>query len=409
MSSEQMTAFAVTEETGTIRSPDLIGDGVEQPVSVEPITSPKAAKARHWLRWILRPVVIYLISRAVTLIALVISTATSHKSVRGEIDLWDSRWFIRAAEYGWPSQLPHVHGHVAGNTTAFFPLFPLTIRWLSYLTGFSLLTAGVMITSATGLTAIVAVWALVRHYAGQNAADRATLLLALFPGSFVLSMVYSEGMAITFVALGILALMRRRWLVAGVFGMLATAVTPIALAFMVSCAWCAYREMTRHRNWRSLAALVVTPLGFIAYQLWLWQHTGTLMAWRLTERGGWHSYPSLLYSINIVTSFLRDPVAATKTGDLLFTGIVVAAICVIVAIRDRMPMPMFLYGLSAGILALVSVPVGLRPRFIFLAFPLVLAVGTRLRGWVFIATLATSTVLLIALTILTVSTYQVFP
>ena len=144
------------------------------------------------------------------------------------------------------------HGHVAGNTMAFFPLFPLTIRWMSHLTGLSPLASGMIISELTGLTAMIGVWLVVRHYADQSSADRATLLVAVFPGTFVLSLVYSEGLAITFLAFGILALMHRRWLLAGLLGLLATATTPVALAFEVSCLWCAYRAVA-HGDDRRLA------------------------------------------------------------------------------------------------------------------------------------------------------------
>ncbi len=50
------------------------------------------------------------------------------------------------------------------------------------------------------------------------------------------------------------------------------------------------------RWWRPLLA----PLGFVAYMAYLWRHTGEPLAWRLTERGGWHSYPSLTYPFRIV-------------------------------------------------------------------------------------------------------------
>ena len=163
---------------------------------------------------------------------------------------------------GWPRHLPYHHGHVAGSTIAFFPLFPLSIRWLSDLTGLTPLAAGITITTVTGLTAMVGVWVLVRHYADQSSADRATLLVALFPGSFVLSMVYSEGFALTFLAFGLLALLQKRWLLAGLLGLLASFTTPVALAFEVSCLWCAYRELsTDRRNWRVLAAPDPRPAG----------------------------------------------------------------------------------------------------------------------------------------------------
>jgi Gpi18-like mannosyltransferase len=338
-----------------------------------------------------------------------VTTIFTHVGVGGEIDRWDSRWFIRAAEFGWPTQLPHHNGHVAANTIAFLPVFPLSFRWLSHLTGFSLLTSGVIVTSLSGLTAMIGVWMVIRAYSDQDAADRGTLLVAMFPGTFVLSMVYSEGLVITFVAFGILALMRRRWLLAGLLGMLATATTPIALAFEVSCLWCAYRQITKDRDWRSLVAPILTPLGFLAFQVWLWIHTGNLSAWRATERGGWKSYPSIAYAVHTVGVVLRDPIATNKTDDLLFVGTVLTVVAAVIAIRSRMPMPLLLFGLVAAGVAFVSAPVGLRPRFMLLAFPLIIAVGTRFRGRAYVWLVSISMVLLIFATAYEVSSWAVFP
>ena len=382
---------------------------VDTPESaVSPVVD-AAHGGREWPRWVLRPLVIYLASRVVTMTTLLVAWPFTHRSVLGEVDRWDSRWFLRAAATGWPTHLPYEHGQVAGNTIAFFPLFPISIRWLSDLTGLPLMASGMAISSVTGLTAMIAVWMLVRHYTDQGAADRATLLVAMFPGSFVLSLVYSEGFAITFLALGILALLQRRWVVAGLLGLLATATTPVAVAFELSCLWCAYRAVTRDRDWRSLAAPVLAPIGFVVYQVWLWIHTGNLNAWRLTERGGWKSYPSLRYPVHILITFVRDPIANTKTGDLLFIGTAAAVIAAVVAIRQRMPMPMLLYGLAAAGLGLVSAPIGLRPRFLFLAFPLIIAVGIRLRGKAYGALLGASIALLSFVTAFTVSSWAVFP
>ncbi len=359
--------------------------------------------------WLVRPFVIYVASRAVTFATLAVCGFVTHRSIPREVSRWDGLWFLKAAAHGWPSQLPHHHGHVAGNTVAFFPLFPLTIRWMSQLTGLPLLASGMIISEVTGLTAMIGVWMLVRHYADQGGADRATLLVAVFPGTFVLSLVYSEGWAVTFLAFGILALMQRRWLLAGVLGMLATATTPVALAFEVSCLWCAFRAIHSERNWRSLLAPVIAPVGFVGYQLWLWWHTGNPAAWRVTERGGWSSYPSLVYPVHIIVGFVRDPIAVTETGDILFVGTVLTVIAAVIAIRSRMPMPALLYGLAAAALGLVSAPIGLRPRFIFLAFPLIIAVGTRLRGRAYAAVVSVSVVVLVVAMTYSVTSFRVFP
>jgi hypothetical protein len=178
---------------------------------------------------------------------------------------------------------------------------------------------------------------------------------------------------------------------------------------VASCLWCAYRAVRRDRDWRSLAAPALAPLGFVIYQVWLWFHTGTADAWRLTERGGWNSYPSVAYPLHVAVTFVRDPIANTKTGWLLCIGMAAAAVAVVVAVRQRMPMPMLVYGVATVGLGLVSAPIGLRPRFLFLAFPLIVAVGVRVEGRAYRALVGVSVALLAFATAFTVSSWAVFP
>jgi hypothetical protein len=249
----------------------------------------------------------------------------------------------------------------------------------------------------------------VREFAGRGGADRATLLVALFPGSFVFSLVYSEGIVLTCIAFGLLALLRRRWWVAGVLGAVATATSPVALAFAASCAWCAVVAVRRERTWRAVVAPVVAPLGFVGYMVWLRLHTGVLDAWRLTERGGWKSYPSLAYPFKIVGRVVADPVAPTVTGWLLFGGTVLAVIGAVCAVRRRLPAPVLLYGLLAAGMAAVSAPVGLRPRFLLLAFPLLVGIALELRGRWYRVVVVGSAALLCAFTVSSVWSTAVFP
>jgi len=408
------TAHGLTTARRTATAPDPAdrsdrdtpSDGAPAPAPARDAAPGPPGPGRGYL---FRPVAVYLLCRAVTLASVAVANTFTHHGLGGDLDIWDARWFIRAAEQGWPSHLPEVHGHVAPSTVAFLPAFPLAIRWLTALTGLSPLVVGVTISGVTGLTAIVAVGMLVRHFAGAAKAERAALLVAVFPGSFVFSLVYSEGIVITCIAFGLLALLRRQWWLAGILGLIASATSPIALAFVVSCAWCSVSAIRRQRDWRSLLAPVLAPLGFVGYLAWLWGHTGNLWTWRLAERGGWKSYPSLSYPIHVVTTFVVDPVEPTRTGQLLFFGTVAAVIGAVFAIRERQPMPVLLYGLAAAAMAAGSAPIGLRPRFLMLAFPLIVGVGTRLRGRAYGWTVAASVCLLVVMTLSELASTAVFP
>lgn len=362
---------------------------------------------RNWfLFW---PVLAYLVARGATVAGAAAVDGFTHKSLSADLNIWDGQWFIRAAVHGWPSHLPMVHGHVARNTIAFFPALPLAIRWITDVTTVSPLVVGLVISGVTGLSAVVAVGMLVRHYYDSRHATRATLLFAVFPGTFVFSLVYAEGIVITCLAFGLLALLRRQWLLAGLLGLVATAASPIAMAFVLSCAWCAGREVLRHRIWRALIAPALAPLGFIAYMAWLSVNTGVFSAWRLTEQGGWKSVPSLLYPIHVIITFVFNPLAPTETGQILIAGTVVAVVGAVLAIREPQPAPVLIYGLAAALMAAVASPVGLRPRFVMLAFPLVLAYGTRLRGRLYVGVVILDALLLTAVTILELGSTAVFP
>ena len=103
------------------------------------------------------------------------------------------------------------------------------------------------------------------------------------------------------------------------------------------------------------------------------------------------------------------PSATNMTDDLLFVCTVLSVVAAVVAVRSSMPTPMVLYGLTAAALGMISAPIGLRPRFIFLAFPLIVAVGTWLRGRAYAAVLSLSAALLIGFTVFEVASWHVFP
>lgn len=364
------------------------------------------APARRWFPT--TAVVVYLACRVLTVVGVAIADRTTHNSIVADLTTWDGAWFLRAVRHGYPAHLPMVDGHVAANPIAFFPLVPLIVRGLDSL-GLDPGVAALVLSGVTGATAVVAVGFLARRMAGDTAAGRAALLFAVFPGTFAFSFVYSEGIVVTCVGFGLIALLDRRWWLAGMLGAVATAASPVALAFVVSCAWCGIRAAWADRRPGALAAPVLAPLGFMAYMAYLWAHTGTLNVWRLTERGGWASFPSATYPFRIVWTFLRDPVSPTLTGQILVAGTVAAVIGVVLMVKEHQPVPVLLYGICAAGAAAVSQPVGLRPRFLMLAFPLVIALGTRYRGWTHRILVAASCVLLVLMTILETGSHAVFP
>ncbi|MGH9075404.1 MAG: mannosyltransferase family protein, partial [Acidimicrobiales bacterium] len=354
------------------------------------------------------PVAIYVASRAVVLAA-----AAAAGVLRPPLPLsrallrWDSGWYLLTAMDGYPSHVTHHAGHVAANTTAFFPLFPYSIRALTMATGLSFQVAGLVLSSVFGLLAGVLVWLLCRHLWGRAAADRGCAAFCFFPGTFVFSMVYSEGLMIALAAACLWALLSRRYLAAGILAAVATATRPNAVALVVACAWVAAVAVWRRREWRSLLAPALAPLGILGFLAFLWYHTGDWKVWFQTEAGGWKQHVSFTlwpYLQSVARHFpFPDLNVAVAVAGLLF---LVGAGAVLLA--SRVPVALVLYAAVVVALTLVT-PQPLFPRFLLTAFPLVVGLGYRLKGGAFGGLIGLSAAGLVLLAMISMSTIAITP
>jgi hypothetical protein len=356
-----------------------------------------------------RAIALYVALRLATLAVVALANLFTHHGLVNDLSIWDGAWFLKAVYHGYPSHLPMSGGHVLANPIALFPLFALCIRWLSDLTTLSAPVVGLLLSALTGLAAVVAVGKLTREFTDQERAERAALLFALAPGSFVFNLIYNEGIVITLCAMGLVALLRRRWVLAGVIGAVATATSPVGLIFAASCAVSALTAIRTKRQWMALAAPLLAPIGFFAWMGYLWAHTGNLRAWQITERDGWNSFPSLLYPLRILGKFLSNPLSPTMTGQILFFGTVVSIIGLVVVFKQHLPIELTTFATCAVLLFSTASPVGLRPRFVMLAFPLTIAAASRWSGTRYRALLIVSAVLLVLMSIETLTSFAVFP
>ena len=283
---------------------------------------------------------------------------------------WDGRWFLLAANHGWPRSLPTFDGHVAQSPIAFFPLFPLLLRMASVGHHLPIVVTSVVLCTALGAGAIVAVARLGLEIGGESMAQRSGLLLAGAPGAFTFSFIYAEGLFLILAVLSLLAMIHRRWWLAGVAAAVATAVTALGLALGLAALAALVHEWRTTRRGGPLLTMALTPVGMAGYMLYLWRHTGDLAAWFHTERGGWKSYATLRFPAHVVWQSISSPLAPTMTGHLLFVGTVVTMVLVWRLVRARLPHPVAWFALGVVLLSAISSPVGLRPRFLLCAFPL---------------------------------------
>ncbi len=390
---------------------------------------PERGRGRDIGATVVKPVLIFAVSRLVVLATAMVAThrfttrgvnpgrgpwpqlpGTSHPLL-ATLARWDSAWYVDIARVGYPSigSLRHYPKQFA-----FFPLLPALIRWTSQVTRLSPITAGILVSLVAGALASIAVWHLTRALAGREAADRAVLLLCFFPAAFVFSMPYAEGLIIASAATSLLAAHRRRWVLAGILGSAATAARPNAAVLVVALLCAAVLAVRDRREWRALWAPVLSSAGIVTGFAYLWFRTGDRMAWLNSERLGWHDRVDWgATTIRRTFDMIVSPHASLQPTGLLdligLCGVIFAVVSVMYLIRWRPPLAVTVYALGATTLAASSMVIGLKPRLLLGAFPLVIAVAVGVRGRAFKVLLAGSAVALVALSFVTFSDLSAAP
>lgn len=346
----------------------------------------------------LRPLGIFALSRAGVFLIISAMALSAHQSIMSKLINWDAKWYLLIAQHGYVHSIPPGHGNVAQSDLGFFPLLPLLIRGVHFVTGFGFNVAGILTSTLLGLFASIAVWWLLREFFGQTGADRGTALIFLSPGAFVLSMVYTEGAIILFVACSMIALRRHRWLLAGLCAAAATAADPVGTAAIIPCVVACVIAIRTRGEWRSILAPLVAPFGVGLFFLYLWFHTGSPFSWLHAQRVGWQKGNFGTGIFTALGHFFNHGFADPNYGVKAVSAITAVGL-LILFFRAHPPAPWVGYVVTVLVFGALSPLIGVTPRLLLRDFPLLGVVGAKLPPVWFEVVLAFSVMLMAALTI----------
>ena len=289
---------------------------------------------------------------------------------------WDGLWYLEIVRNGYPTEIPpDITYEQVEARAAFFPLYPWTVRVFDWVLPGGETFAALSLNLLLGAVSVVLVGVLARRLYGVDAAARAMTLYAVFPGSAILSFAYSEALLIVLAAACLLLLQDQRWLLAGIVAALATATRPNGVAIVAACLVASAIAIHRRRDWWSLVAVVLAPLGFIGFQWYVDSTAGERGAWFRVQSEAWSEGTSFgATAVSQTFDFLTEPLASPTTALTALSMVVLIAMC-ICAWKVRLPLPLAAY--TAVVIALMLLPdtVTARPRFVFTAFPLFIAVA----------------------------------
>ena len=175
---------------------------------------------------------------------------------------WDGVWYIKIASYGYAG---------ADGTAAFFPLYPLIVRWVGVPLGNNLVAAGVLVSVVTYLVGVYLLYRLVELDFGPRIAYRTAWFLSIFPTAFFFQAVYSESLFLMLSTACLLWSRQGRWRRAGLAGLLATLTR--STGFMLLVPMVIFYLEQRDWKWRRLdsdaASLLMIPEGLMVWMAYL--------------------------------------------------------------------------------------------------------------------------------------------
>lgn len=301
-------------------------------------------------------------------------------SLAAILDSWDGHWYLDVVREGYPHHImPNVSYFVTDARAAFFPLYPRLVHYLDVVIPGGPVSIALGINVFLGALFIFLVGYLCKDIFDIRTAEKAMILVALFPGSFVLSMAYSEALMLTIVALCFIALRDKHWVWAGVLAAMATGTRPNAVALVAACATASFLAIRNNRDWKSLIAPILSPIGFIGFMFFLRFHTKENWAWFRVQRQAWQEGTSFgATAVQRTYDFFLNPVSS-PTSVLTAASVIAMVIALVLALKYKMNLIYWSY--TAVILGLMLIPatVTARPRFLFTAFPLFFPVARALR------------------------------
>lgn len=287
------------------------------------------------------------------------------------LEVWQ-RWDV--LHYQWIAD----HGYSATSLEPFGPLYPTLMRWGAYLTGNNTLLAGLVVSSLFCLAAIYAFLTLARMELGtQYQSQQALLYLVFFPTAFFLFAPYTEPIYLLGAIMSIMFLRQKKWVAAGLWGMMAASVRlPAAMLILPALyeAWMEWRRSKRKLAWIS-PFLILLGAGLFPIYIWV---VLKLPPWALFQsldtgfqRG--FSFPglNLWYSVQ---NIFRGVFPLVNGPDLVFallfiagTGLVWKKLPVVYGIYTSAFMILYLSTTTAQY-SLLSIS-----RYVLVLFPIFLA------------------------------------
>lgn len=245
---------------------------------------------------------------------------------------------------------------------AFFPLYPLLIRWLGKLLGGNFVFAGLLISNISLFFILVIFWKLLKKIKIKEETIKWTLaFLLFFPTSFYFGSIYTESL---FMLLVFLTFFTTALYSTVVFASLASAT-------------------------KLVGAFLLAPIGLFAYMVYLWRTYGDPLMFIHAQPafGANRSGGEIILLPQVLWRYFK--IFTTVSYDnydfwiALIEVIFLISVLVLlwIAWRKNLPKSWILFSLAAVIAPTLTGTLSSMPRYVLIAFPIYVVLAKFSRKW----------------------------
>jgi hypothetical protein len=208
------------------------------------------------------------------------------RSLENLLCSWDCGWYLSIIVNGYHLQ---PQGHLSGDAAnwAFFPLFPLSAKAISYLTGLSALNAAALISNACFILALPILFSYVKRMLGTQSARFVIIAFAFSPYSLYFSTPYTESLYFLLMVSSLSLAKSNNWLTAGILAAMISATRNLGVLLVIPLLIIAIRQYRikdlmkfSDGSEKVIFCLLIAPLGLFVYMYYLHQHVGDALAFK---------------------------------------------------------------------------------------------------------------------------------
>lgn len=280
---------------------------------------------------------------------------------------FDALWFLRIADKGYG---------LHDGSAAFFPLYPLVTRWLSFVLGGHPLAAATIVSNIAFWGGLVVTYLLTTSELSERVARTTVLFMCLFPTAHFFLMPYSESLFLLVSVAAFWGARRGRWWIAGTAGALAALTRSIGVLIAPALVIEAVQQRAERSApiWPGLLAAAATASGSLAYLSYWGFRSGAWLA-PITLQANWErtfSWPWVTLWNGTGDAFRY--LGQSNGGYWLIDWLIVVPMLAASAYASVRLRPTFVIYLWAGLLVPLTFvfegrPLMSMPRFVLPLFP----------------------------------------